>query len=100
MTINPDEEGQLPRQEEKDLIAERAMELARLELEKVAQQITDMLRFGDQGVWERMETVDHILLQARRWLGVWEFYSTFTTVTPVPHPIPDHEDDDKEGERL
>jgi hypothetical protein len=87
-----DDTGKLPRRKEADLIAESAIQYARLELEKVAQHILDMLRLPDEGLVDAMDTLDRTLLSARRWMGVWEYYVE-TLPTKVAHPIPDHEDD-------
>jgi hypothetical protein len=89
----------LTKAEEREIISETAMQYARLELEKVAQYITDLLQLGDEGVVERMDLLDGKLDVAKRWIQVHQDYIS-TLPTQVAHPIPDHEDDDKEGERL
>jgi hypothetical protein len=87
-----DDNGKLPRRDEKTLIADAAVDRLRLELEKLAQHIVDSLRLADEGLIDSFDTLDRVLLDARRWAGVYQFYAT-TLPTQVAFPIPDHEDD-------
>jgi hypothetical protein len=75
--------------EKRELLAEIAVQYARLELEKLAQHILDLLKFGDEGLAERIPVLDSHLAIAKAWIVVYNEFVADSDVDPIPQPIPD-----------